>query len=140
MANSKNIHREQFANPTSPAYQQLVADITARVRSGQLAAYRAVNKELIELYWDLGRMIVERQEQNSWGNSVVEMIAKDLQKTFPGVSGFSKTNLWRMRAFHIVYAENEFLPPMVGEIGWSHNYIILEKCKDLTSLNHYPKN
>ncbi|MEN9609731.1 MAG: hypothetical protein RLZZ628_545 [Bacteroidota bacterium] len=127
---NKNIHQEQTALKTTPAYQQLVAEVTKRVQSGQLAAFRAVNKELIELYWDLGKMILDRQEQNAWGNAVVELLAKDLQKAFPGVSGFSTTNLWRMRAFYLAYPSNQFLPPLVGEIGWTHHYLILEKCKD----------
>ena len=122
--------REQTTQPTSPAYQALVADMTARVHLGQLTAFRAVNKELIDMYWDLGKMIVERQQQYAWGKSVVELLAKDLQKAFPRSSGFSSTNLWRMRAFYTAYSEYEFLPPTVGEIGWSHNYVILEKCKD----------
>ena len=115
---------------TSPAYQQLVADATHRVRTGQLAAFRAVNKELIELYWDLGKMILERQQQHSWGKSVVELLSKDLQKEFPNVEGLSERNLWRMRTFHVSYKDSQFLPPLVAEIGWTHNYIILEKCKD----------
>jgi predicted nuclease of restriction endonuclease-like (RecB) superfamily len=120
----------QTTQSTSPAYRQLVADATERVRSGQLSAFRAVNKELLQVYWDLGKMISERQQANGWGDSVVEMLAKDLQKAFPGMSGFSKTNLWRMRAFYLAYRHQEFLPPTVGEIGWSHNYVILEKCKN----------
>ncbi len=108
----------QQTNRSSIAYQQLIADVTARVHSGQLAAFRAVNKELIELYWDLGKMIVERQQQHGWGNSVVELLAKDLQIAFPRIGGFSKTNLWRIRAFYITYSHHEFLPPLVGEIGW----------------------
>jgi predicted nuclease of restriction endonuclease-like (RecB) superfamily len=120
----------QTTPSTSPAYRQLVADATERVRSGQLSAFRAVNKELLQVYWDLGKMISERQQANGWGDAVVEMLAKDLQKAFPGISGFSKTNLWRMRAFYLAYQHQEFLPPLVGEIGWSHNYVILEKCKD----------
>jgi predicted nuclease of restriction endonuclease-like (RecB) superfamily len=130
MAMNQTTHNEQTAHPNSPAYQQLVADATARVQSGQLAAFRAVNKELIELYWDLGKMIVERQQRYGWGNSVVEWLAKDLQKTFPRTAGFSKTNLWRIRAFYLAYCQDKFLPPLVGEIGWSHNYVIIEKCKD----------
>jgi predicted nuclease of restriction endonuclease-like (RecB) superfamily len=128
MANTKKIHKEQAVNPTSPAYQQLVEDVTTRVRSGQLAGYRAVNKELIQLYWDLGKMIIERQEQYAWGKSVVEMLSKDLQKTFLRMEGFSSRNLWRMRMFYLEYFE--ILPPPVAEISWTHNYIIIEKCKD----------
>ena len=74
-----NIQKGQSNEMTSPAYQQLVSDITLRVREGQLAAFRVVNKELLELYWDLGKMIHDRQHQNGWGKSVVEMLAKDLQ-------------------------------------------------------------
>jgi len=144
MATNLDIHEAQTA---SPAYQQLVADATARVQTGQLAAFRAVNKELIQLYWDLGKMIAERQQANGWGNSVVELLALDLQKAFPSSSGFSKTNVWRMRAFYLAYRQTAILPPAVGElppdqnagellppavaeIGWTHNYLILEKCKD----------
>ena len=124
------MHTEQTAQPTSTAYQALVADMTARVQLGQLAAFRAVNKELIDMYWDLGKMIVERQKQYAWGKSVVEMVAKDLQKEFPRTNGFSAGNLWRMRAFYLNYVDSEFLAPLAREIGWTHNYIIFEKCKD----------
>jgi predicted nuclease of restriction endonuclease-like (RecB) superfamily len=112
------------------AYQQFVTDASQRVRSGQLAAFKAVNKELIELYWDLGKMILERQQQHGWGKSIVESLSKDLQKEFPNMDGFSARNLWRMRTLFVTYEENQFLPPAVAEIGWTHNYIILEKCKD----------
>ena len=94
MAKNLDIHEAQTA---SPAYQQLVADATARVQTGQLAAFRAVNKELIQLYWDLGKMIAERQQANGWGNSVVELLAVDLRKKFPRMEGLSARNLWRMR-------------------------------------------
>ena len=90
MAKNLDIHEAQTA---SPAYQQLVADATARVQTGQLAAFRAVNKELIQLYWDLGKMIAERQQANGWGNSVVELLAADLQKAFPSSSGFKNQHL-----------------------------------------------
>ena len=95
MALQQNLLKEQKTDNT-PEYQQLVADATSRVRSGQLAAFRAVNRELIELYWDLGKLILERQEQYGWGKSVVELLSKDLQKTFPAITGMSAGNLWRI--------------------------------------------
>lgn len=101
-----------------------------RIRSAQYEALRAVNKELIALYWDIGRMIGERQQEKGWGKAVVETLAKDLQVEFPGVSGFSASNLWRMKLFFETYAGSEKLAPLVREIGWSHNLAILEKCKD----------
>lgn len=118
------------AQTASPAYQQLVADATARVQTGQLAAFRAVNKELIQLHWDLGKMIAERQQANGWGNSVVELLAADLRKKFPRMSGLSAANLWRMRAFFKAYEPSEILAQTVREIGWGHNIAIFEKCKD----------
>lgn len=117
-----------FTQTHSAAYQQLVTDASTRVQTGRLAAYRAVNKELINMYWDLGKMIFERQQENGWGNAVVEMLAKDLQKAFPKLEGLSVRNLWRMRVFYLAYPE--FLPPPVAEIGWTHNYLIIEKCID----------
>ena len=122
------MQKEQTTQVTSPAYQELVADMKARVRTGQLAAFRTVNKELIDMYWDLGKMIFERQQQNAWGKSVVELLAKDLRKEFPRMEGLSDRNLWRMRTFFLTYPE--ILPPPVAEIAWTHNYLILEKCKD----------
>jgi hypothetical protein len=104
-------------------YQQLVTDASDRVRSGQLAAFRAVNKELISLYWDLGKMIVERQKIHNWGDSVVEMLARDLQAAFPRVLGLSASNLWRARNFFLIYRDNEILALAAREIGWTHNYI-----------------
>ncbi|MFA6002092.1 MAG: PDDEXK nuclease domain-containing protein [Thermoleophilia bacterium] len=111
-------------------YGNLLGDIKERIRSAQYAALRAVNRELIGLYWDIGRMIVERQAREKWGKAVVEKLAADLQAEFPGIMGFSSSNLWRMRVFFEAYAENEKLAPLAREIGWTHNYVIFEKCKD----------
>ena len=111
-------------------YADLLKDIKQRISDAQYAALRAVNKELIGLYWDIGRLIVgERQASESWGKSVVERLAQDLQAEFPGISGFSASNLWRMRLFHEAYTANQKLAPLVREIGWSHNLVIMEKCK-----------
>ncbi len=117
-------------NPIPEDYRNLLVEVKQRIRSAQYEALKAVNKELIALYWDIGRMIVTRQQGTSWGKSVVEQLAKDLQAEFPGISGFSAANLWRMRLFYETYANNEKLAPMVREIGWTHNLVILEKCKD----------
>jgi predicted nuclease of restriction endonuclease-like (RecB) superfamily len=116
--------------PTSNDYSQLLVDVKQRIRSAQYAALKAVNQELIALYWDIGQLIVDRQNTAGWGKSVVEQLAKDIQKEFPGISGFSTANLWRMRSFYLGYVDNPNLAPMVREIGWTHNLVILEKCKD----------
>jgi predicted nuclease of restriction endonuclease-like (RecB) superfamily len=115
--------------PSPVDYAQLLAEVKERVRSAQYAALKAVNTELVGLYWDLGRMIVDRQEQAGWGKSVVERLSQDLRREFPGVAGFSVQNLWYMRQFHMEYRGDERLQPLVGEIAWAHNLVIMSKCK-----------
>jgi predicted nuclease of restriction endonuclease-like (RecB) superfamily len=119
-----------MSNPVSDDYRDLLMEIKQRIRSAQYEALKAVNREMINLYWDIGQIIVTQQQGASWGKSVVEQLAKDLQAEFPGISGFSAANLWRMRLFYESYVNNEKLAPMVREIGWSHNLVIVEKCKD----------
>ena len=118
-------------------YLGLLSEIKERIRSAQYEALKAVNKELVGLYWDIGRMIVERQDVEGWGKAVVEQLAADLRMEFPGVGGFSASNLWRMKAFFEAYTGLEKLAPLVREIGWSHNLAILERCKDALEREFY---
>ena len=110
-------------------YQVFLKEVKVRVRDAQLQALRKVNKELIQLHWDIGRMIIEKQETLGWGRSVVNNLSADLQNEFVGIKGFSSSNLWRMRTFYLEYKKNSNLAPLVREIGWSHNILIFEKCK-----------
>jgi predicted nuclease of restriction endonuclease-like (RecB) superfamily len=118
-------------------YQGLLVEVKERIRSAQYVALKAVNQELIALYWDIGQLIVDRQQAAGWGKSIVEQLAKDIQSEFPGISGFSVRNLWNMRNFHLTYNQNEKLQPLVSEIGWTHNLVILEKCKDELEREFY---
>ena len=118
-------------------YPGLLTEVKERIRSAQYEALKAVNKELVGLYWDIGRMIVERQDVEGWGKAVVEQLAADLRTEFPGVGGFSASNLGRMKAFFEAYSGLEKLAPLVREIGWSHNLAILERCKDPLEREFY---
>jgi len=118
-------------------YGNLLVEIKQRIRAAQYEALKAVNKELIVLYWDIGHLIVTRQKGQTWGKSIVKQLAKDLQTEFPGVSGYSTANLWRMKLFYESYVDNQKLAPMVREVGWSHNLVILEKCKDELEREFY---
>jgi predicted nuclease of restriction endonuclease-like (RecB) superfamily len=111
-------------------YQDFIHDIKSKIRQSQYEAMKAVNKELLLLYWYIGRQIVQKQSELGWGKSVVEQIAKDLQTEFVGISGFSARNLWLMKQFYELYSTNEILQPLVAEIGWSHHLQIMAKCKD----------
>jgi predicted nuclease of restriction endonuclease-like (RecB) superfamily len=108
-----------------------------------------VNDTVIKLYWEIGEEIDRQQRERGWGKSVVEVLAKELQLEFPGVQGFSSRNLWRMRNFYVEYTQNTILPsvdtpsaimpPLVAEISWTKNCIIIEKCKDATEREFYIK-
>jgi predicted nuclease of restriction endonuclease-like (RecB) superfamily len=118
-------------------YRNLVREVKDRVYKAQYEALKAVNKELIALYWDIGRMIVERQDRYGWGKAIVESLARDLQLEFPGVKGFSNQNLWYMRQFYSEYGQNTKLQPLVGEISWAKNLIIMSRCKNALEREFY---
>ncbi|MDZ7899531.1 MAG: PDDEXK nuclease domain-containing protein [Arcicella sp.] len=118
-------------------YQSFVGEIKVKIREAQYRALKAVNKELIQLYWELGKMIVERQAEFGWGKSIIGNLSKDLQKEFPNENGFGHSNLWAMRQFYVGYQDITNLQPLVGEIGWTHNIIILQKCKTVEERKFY---
>jgi predicted nuclease of restriction endonuclease-like (RecB) superfamily len=120
-----------------PDYQHLLGEIRQRIRSAQYQALKAVNQELITLYWDIGQLIVERQQVAGWGKAIVEQLAQDIRAEFPGIAGFSARNVWRIRDFYLSYRDSPKLTPMVAEIGWTHNLVILEKCKDELEREFY---
>ena len=115
---------------TTPDYPSFLIEIKARIRRGQYQALRAANTELLSLYWDLGEAIHQKQEALSWGKAVVQTLSDDLQAEFPGQSGFSTTNLWLMRQFFAEYQSRPKLQPLVGEISWAKNLLIMGRCKD----------
>lgn len=102
-------HKKRTTSPIPAGlpvdYAELLESLKARVRNAQTGAMLSVNRELIRLYWDIGRLIVQRQEQEGWGKGVVDRLAGDIQRAFPGIQGFSPLNVWRMRAFHLAYRE-----------------------------------
>lgn len=121
----------------SPEYLNFKNEITARIRSAQYEALKAVNKEMIALYWEVGKRITEQQTALGWGKSVVENLSRDIQKEFPGIKGFGVSNMWDMARFYAEYQSNEILQPLVGEISWSKHIVILTKCKETRQRQFY---
>ena len=121
----------------SPEYLNFKNEITARIRSAQYEALKAVNKEMIALYWEVGKRITEQQTALGWGKSVVENLSRDIQKEFPGIKGFGVSNMWDMARFYTEYQSNEILQPLVGEISWSKHIVILTKCKETRQRQFY---
>ncbi len=106
-------------------YISFLNTIKSKILQARIRAYRGLNRGHIQLYWDLGKTIVERQKRYGWGQSVVERLSKDLQFEFKGREGYSSHNLWRMRDFYLEYKEYPKLARLVLEIPWGHNVLIL---------------
>ena len=118
-------------------YGTLLTELKTRIHTAQYAALRAVNKELIALYWDIGKLIEERQEIEGWGKAVVERLSADLRAEFGEKSGFSVQNLWYMRKFYREYKSLANLQPLAGEIAWTKNTLILDRCPNPLQREFY---
>ena len=101
----------------TPDYSAFLTEVKGRIQSARLNAGRAVNRELVQLYWDIGRGIVEKQQSLRWGDAVVESLARDIGEAFPGMRGFSASNLWRMRQFFAALTAPDFLAQLVRELA-----------------------
>ena len=90
-------------NLSDPSYSELLVEIKEKIYQSQYEALKSVNTQLIKIYWKIGKVITEKQELHGWGKSVVENLSNDLCKEFPGVKGYSSSNLWRMKGFYQQY-------------------------------------
>ena len=121
-------------------FNSFLTDIKQKIYSAKSKAIISANRLMIELYFEIGKSIVEKQEALGWGKSVVEQMSKDLIGEFGEKSGYSSSNLWRMRNFYLSYKDNEKLAQAVREISWGQNILIFEKLKDDTQKEYYIKN
>lgn len=120
-------------------YPALLESIKERVRSAQLRASFAVNRELIVLYWSIGRDILSRQKAEGWGAKIIDRLGKDLASAFPGIEGFSPRNLKYMRAFAEAWPDAEIVPQLVALLPWGHHRILLDRVKNSSTRQWYLK-
>jgi predicted nuclease of restriction endonuclease-like (RecB) superfamily len=118
-------------------YDDFLRGLKERIRSAQVRAVLAVNRELVLLYWQIGRDILTRQQQQGWGAKVIDRLAADLRSSFPEMKGFSPRNLKYMRAFAEAYSDEQFVQQVVARIPWGHNVRILDAVKDPTERLWY---
>lgn len=147
------------------AYIDWIEDLKQKIKSAQLKASIAVNAELMLLYWDIGKGIVEKQENFGWGSKIVDQMAKDLKRELPDTNGFSRTNLFAMRKFYSFYNQQEMIEPpteqinytniresnqlvhqaggqlsansILCQIPWRHHVAIMSKCRTLKEAIFY---
>jgi predicted nuclease of restriction endonuclease-like (RecB) superfamily len=135
-------------NELTPKNQTEYGEIISIIERVRENAFRAVNRELISMYWEIGKYISDKVKNGGWGKAIVADFAQFIQAERPDIKGFSASNIWRMRQFYETYRDNEKLAPLVREISWTHNLIIMSRAKTdearefyllLCSRNNYSK-
>lgn len=121
----------------SQEYKILLVELKNRIRSARYQAALAVNQELIQLYWFIGKQILEKQKQAAWGSKLVEILSRDLRSSFPETRGFSVPNLKRMRLFAQTYPDFEFSSQPVSQLPWGHIAVLMHKIKDKAERQWY---
>ncbi|WP_027389478.1 PDDEXK nuclease domain-containing protein [Chrysiogenes arsenatis] len=110
-------------------YSSWLSELKTRIHEAQQRATLAVNRELLLLYWQIGRDILERQAAQGWGAKVIELLAHDLRNHFPEMKGFSPRNLKYMRAFAKAWPDLEFVQAVLAQLPWYHQLALLDKLK-----------
>ena len=118
-------------------YATTLETLKLSVRNAQLRAHRVVNTQLVELYWNIGRTILQQQETQRWGSGVVERLANDLRAEFPAMRGFSRRNLMYMRAFSAAWPEAEIVQQPVAQLPWGHVTVLLDRLDDRAARDWY---
>jgi len=116
--------------PPPQGYADWLVELKDRIHNAQQRATLAVNRELVLLYWQIGRDILTRQAGEGWGAKVIERLAHDLRTAFPEMKGLSRANLMYMRAFAEAWPDAAIVQQAVGQLPWGHNLVLLTKLKD----------
>lgn len=119
------------------SYAHLLLELKARIRTAQVKAALAINRELVLLYWGIGKDILARQKEDGWGSKVIERLAHDLTAEFPDMSGLSHRNLKYMRAFAEAWPEEPIVQQLAAQLPWFHNCVLIDKVKDSRERRWY---
>lgn len=120
----------ELSTPDPKGYSDFLEDLKAQIRVAQVRAALAVNRELILLYWRIGRSILTRQQLEGWGSKVIEHLSRDLKREFPDITGFSLRNLKYMRSLAEAYPDEAIVQQAAAQIPWGHNCVLLDRVKD----------
>lgn len=127
---------------SNKAYQQWLGDIKQTIQNAQQRAALTVNRQLLQLYWQIGVSILQQQAAQGWGAKVIEQVAKDLKRDFPHLKGFSRANLMYMRSFAEAwpdFEQDEIVQQAVGQLPWGHNLVLLSKLKETEQRIQYAR-
>jgi predicted nuclease of restriction endonuclease-like (RecB) superfamily len=124
-------------------YREWIVDLKSRIRSSQIKAALNVNRQLLEMYWELGKEICEKQKKANWGEGLIEQVSKDLAAEFPGMKGFSQRNLLYIKRWYFFYVESRIVQQAAAgmsalfKIPWWHHVVIMSKCLEVEEALFY---
>lgn len=127
LAGSNSAQAVQEPDAASPTYVALLTDLKARIRTARIKAALAANTELVQLYFEIGQAIAERQQLEGWGKGTIERLSRDLRREFPDMKGFSPRNLLYMKQFARAYAGAPISQQPVAKLPWGHNLILIDR-------------
>jgi predicted nuclease of restriction endonuclease-like (RecB) superfamily len=125
------------SSPLPAVYDSFLQELKDRIRTAQVRAALSVNRELVVLYWSIGRDILSRQKTEGWGAKIIDRLSEDLAKAFPEMRGFRARNLKYMRAFAEAYPDQKFVQQVVAQLPWGHQVRILDSVKDAKRTEWY---
>jgi len=118
--------------------QAAFAEMLHLIESARKQAYQGVNTVLIDMYWQVGEYISRKLDTAEWGEGVVEQLARYLARTQPGLKGFTRANLYRMRQFYETYRGDKKVAPLVRQLSWTHHLVIMGQCKRAEEREYFP--
>ncbi len=128
--NKSPLIKKKISRITLSTYEETVKELKERIRTAQIKASLSVNEKLIELYWDIGNTIVQKQKEEGWGSKIIGTLSKDLKTSFPRMAGLSPRNLLYMKQFAEAYPDFQITQQAVAKLPWGHNVILIERLKD----------
>lgn len=114
-------------------------EIVDMIETRRNNAYKKVNEELISLYWDFGKYISEKVKDSNWGDKIVDKLVEFMKREYPTMKGFNRAGIYRMKQFYETYKDNEIVAPLVRQISWSHNVIIMGSTNSIEEKEFYIK-
>jgi len=128
---------ETNGNELLPSISSSFEEIVNIIDRSRERVFRAINRELIEMYWEIGRYVSEKVKTDKWGKSVVKEFADFVKSRYEGIKGFSPQNIWRMKQFYETYTKNEKLSSLLREISWTNNLIIMFRARSEEEREFY---
>lgn len=120
---------KELPNNIDISQKEIFEWLTQQIRLARKSVFEMANRTLVDLYWQIGKLISEKVKTEGWGKGIVSQLATYIATELPEAKGFSDKNLWRMKQFYELYNSNEKLSPMVRELSWTHNITIMSRCK-----------